>query len=44
MDSNAKLLPGQRELLRDPGRYKQLIGKLNYLTVTGPDISFPMNV
>ncbi|KAF3633189.1 Omega-amidase NIT2 [Capsicum annuum] len=41
MDPNAKLLPGQGEPLGDPERYRQLVGKLNYLTVTRPDISFP---
>ena len=44
MDPNVKLVPGQGELLRDPGRYRRLVGKLNYLTITRPDISFPMSV
>ena len=44
MDSNAKLVPSQGELLRDPGRYRRLVGKLNYLTITRPDISFPVSV
>ncbi|KAF3672690.1 putative eukaryotic translation initiation factor 3 subunit K-like [Capsicum annuum] len=44
MDPNAKLLPRQGEPLSDPGRYRRLVGKLNYLTVTKPDISFPMSV
>ena len=44
MDPNVKLVPRQREPLRDPGRYKQLVGRLNYLTITRPDISFPMSV
>lgn len=43
MDPNAKLLPGQGEPLRDPTRYRRLVGKLNYLTVTRPDISFPVS-
>ena len=44
MDPNVKLVPGQGELLRDPRRYRQLVGKLNYLTITRPDISFPVSV
>ena len=44
MDPNVKLVPGQGELLRDPGRYLRLVGQLNYLTITRPDISFPMSI
>ena len=44
MDLNVKLLPGQGEPLHDPGRYGQLGGKLNYLTITRPDISFLVSV
>ena len=44
MDPNVKLISGQREPLGDPGRYRTLVGKLNYLTITRPDISFPVNV
>nr|CAN78142.1 hypothetical protein VITISV_015958 [Vitis vinifera] len=44
MDPNVKLVPGQGEPLGDPGRYRRLVGKLNYLTITRPDISFPMSV
>ena len=40
VDPNVKLVPRQGEPLRDPGRYRRLIGKLNYLTITRPDISF----
>ena len=34
MDPNVKLVPGQGEPLRDPGRYRRLVGRLNYLTIT----------
>ena len=44
MDPNVKLVPGQGELLRDPGRYQRLLGRLNYLTITEPYISFPVSV
>ena len=44
MDPNVKIVPGQREPLRDPGRYRRLVRKLNYLTITRPDISFPVSV
>ena len=44
MDPNAKLVPGQGELIRDPGRYRRIVGKLNYLTITRPDISFPVSI
>ena len=44
MDPNVKLVPEQGEPLRDPRRYQRLVGRLNYLTITGPNISFPMSV
>ncbi|RVW50236.1 Retrovirus-related Pol polyprotein from transposon RE1 [Vitis vinifera] len=43
MDPNVKLVPGQGEPLRDLGDI-ELVGKLNYLTITRPDISFPVSV
>ncbi|RVW71987.1 putative protein phosphatase 2C 55 [Vitis vinifera] len=42
MDQNVKLIPGHGEPLGDPGSYRRLVGKLNYLTITRPDISFPV--
>nr|KYP76032.1 Retrovirus-related Pol polyprotein from transposon TNT 1-94 [Cajanus cajan] len=44
MDPNVKLMPNQGEPYPDPGRYRRLVGKLNYLTMTRPDISFPVSV
>ena len=31
-------------LFEDPERYKRLVGKLNYLTVTHPDIAYSVSV
>jgi len=44
MNPNVKLLPNQRESLSNPEKYKRLVGKLNYLTVTHPDIFFAVSV
>jgi len=44
MNSNFKLLPDQGEFLEDQGRYTRLAGKLNYLTMTRPDIAYPVSV
>ena len=44
MDPNVKLIPEQGESFGDPGRYRRLVGKLNYLTITRPDISIPVSV
>ena len=44
MDPNVKLYEDQGELLSNPERYRCLIGKLNYLTITGPDILLAVSV
>jgi len=44
MDPNIKLLPNKGEPFSDPEQYRRLVGKLNYLTVTRPDISFAVSV
>lgn len=44
MDPNQKLLPNQGEHYSDPERYRRLVGKLIYLTITRPDISFAIGV
>ena len=44
MDPSVKLVPGQGEPLKDPRRYQRLVGTLNYLTITRPNISFPVSV
>ncbi|XP_050908304.1 uncharacterized mitochondrial protein AtMg00240-like [Lathyrus oleraceus] len=44
MDQSIKLLSNYVEPLSDPGRYRRLVGKLNYLTVTRLDITFAVSV
>ena len=44
MDPNAKLYEDQGEPLSNPRRYRHLVGKLNYLTITCPDITFAFGV
>ena len=44
MDPNVKLYEDQGKLLSNPERYRCLIGKLNYLTITRLDILFAVSV
>ena len=43
MDPNVELVPSQGDLLRDLERYRRLVGKLNYLTITWLVISLPVS-
>ncbi|KAM6552821.1 hypothetical protein CsatB_013583 [Cannabis sativa] len=43
MEPNLKLTEDQGELLSDPTSYRSLIGKLIYLTITRPDITYAVN-
>ena len=40
MEQYLKLTPDDGELLKDPVKYRRLVGRLIYLTVTRPDIAF----
>ena len=40
MDQNCKLTLTDGDLLKDPATYRRLIGKLLYLTITRPDLSY----
>jgi hypothetical protein len=44
MDHNKKSVKDEGELFGDPGRYRRLVGKLTYLTITRPNISYVMSV
>ncbi|XP_057991650.1 uncharacterized mitochondrial protein AtMg00810-like [Hevea brasiliensis] len=44
MTPTLQLLAGDSELFEDPERYRRLVGKLNYLTVTRPDIAYAVSV
>ena len=43
MEANIKLTHDDGEPLKDPELCKRLIGKLLYLTITRPDLSYAVN-
>lgn len=43
MGPNLKLIPNQGEPYPNPGRHRRLVGKLNCLTMTRPDIAFQIS-
>jgi hypothetical protein len=44
MEQNLKLSPSDGTILSDPAPYRRLVGRLIYLTVTRPDIAYPVNI
>jgi len=40
MEQNLKLTPNSEEVLKDPVKYRRLVGRLIYLTITWPVIVF----
>ena len=44
MDPNMKLCVDQGELMTNPDSYQHLVGKMNFLMITRPDISFAVSV
>jgi hypothetical protein len=44
MDPHKKLLKDETESFEHPGRHRRPVGKLNYLIITKPDISYAVSV
>ena len=44
MIPNVKLRVDDGDLIENPEKYRKIVGKLNYLTITRPDIAYPVSV
>ena len=44
MEENVKLLPTVGNLLKNPSTYRKLVGRLIYLTITRPEISYSIHI
>ncbi|KAM2555190.1 hypothetical protein TB2_019236 [Malus domestica] len=44
MEENMKLSPTEGQILHDASKYRRLVGKLIYLTITRPEISYAVHV
>uniref|UniRef100_A0A2N9EKK0 Integrase catalytic domain-containing protein n=1 Tax=Fagus sylvatica TaxID=28930 RepID=A0A2N9EKK0_FAGSY len=44
MEPNLKLMPDKGDFVDDPDTYRRLVGKLIYLTITWPDISYAVSI
>uniref|UniRef100_A0A2N9FCZ8 Reverse transcriptase Ty1/copia-type domain-containing protein n=1 Tax=Fagus sylvatica TaxID=28930 RepID=A0A2N9FCZ8_FAGSY len=44
MEPNLKLMPNKGDFVDDPDTYRRLVGKLIYLTITQPDISYAVSI
>jgi transposase InsO family protein len=44
IEPNLKLMPDEGDFVDDPDTYRRLVGKLIYLTITRPDISYAVSI